>query len=55
MHPARGCDACFYKEREAREAAGKNVDAPPCPRCHAALNAMNGCDVCGWPGEKDFR
>jgi hypothetical protein len=55
MHPARGCDACFYKEREAREAAGKNVDAAPCPRCHAVLNAMNGCDVCGWPGEKDFR
>jgi hypothetical protein len=26
-----------------------------CPRCKAGLNAMEGCDVCGWPGEDDFR
>jgi len=23
--------------------------------CKAVLNAMNGCDVCGWPGKDDFR
>ena len=27
----------------------------PCPRCKAKRNAMNGCDVCGWPGAEDFR
>jgi hypothetical protein len=26
-----------------------------CPRCKASINAMGGCDVCGWPGEDDFR
>jgi ribosomal protein L37E len=42
------------KERAAREASGQK-SAPPCPRCGTALNAMNGCDVCGYPGEADFR
>jgi hypothetical protein len=54
MHRERGCDACFMKERAAREASGQK-SAPPCPRCGTALNAMNGCDVCGYPGEADFR
>lgn len=26
-----------------------------CPRCKGWINAMGGCDVCGWPGAKDFR
>ena len=36
----------------APEASSK-VDT--CQRCKAKLNAMGGCDTCGWPGEKDFR
>jgi hypothetical protein len=24
----------------------------PCPRCGIRLNAMLGCDACGWPGEE---
>lgn len=29
----------------------EKIVVPPCERCRQELNAMGGCDVCGWPGE----
>ncbi len=51
-------------EPELRREIDKSVEeafptpksqAPNCPRCAAQLNAMDGCDICGWPGAKDLR
>jgi len=44
-----------HVEAVAMVAAIVTPPGSPCPRCKAKLNQMGGCDLCGWPGEKDFR
>jgi len=58
-----GTREAFEKPAAMQAIIDKQVDevfATPavsdaCPRCKAKLNAMGGCDVCGWPAEQDFR
>lgn len=48
--------AVIDKQVDEMFPAVKAIDpGGPCPRCKAKRNAMNGCDVCGWPGAEDFR
>lgn len=47
-------DEVFATEDTRREAVTAS-GVSNCPRCKVLLNAMGGCDVCGWPGDLDFR
>jgi hypothetical protein len=42
------------KEQPAPATAGAAAQER-CPRCKTRLNAMSGCDLCGWPTAQDMR